>query len=453
MQFPSFFNFIYAITVRAKRRSFLHNVYSSIMTTFPASFLSFHRLSFFSPASAEQKSRNVSQFSANNAGAPTGGEVLKTKADRFYILDFVRLVAMVMMMQGHTLDALVSPEYLNVGAFPWNVWHFIRGLTAPTFLLISGAVQVFATKRDAEGRISNKMLFKRLSWAFLIIGIGYLLVFPANRIADLPFVTAEGWRTFFQVNILQLSGVTLIATTLLMYFTRSSRNFALISIGLALGILVVAPFAYQVDWFAYLPEGIAAYLSYSHGSLFAILPFSAYMFAGVGVGFLLSEIPQRERESRFPRIAFVLGALFLALGVAGTYSPLTLFPAHNYYLASPHFAFIRVGCVLVAMSALTYIYGFTRSFAEYYSRLGKKSLYIYVVHLVLLFGTPWFKGMAGGAAYRSMTVAEGAVMAAVVLAFSLVSAYIVDYFQRNSQAMRKGIRLSLMGVLLYALLI
>ena len=432
--------------------------------TFSAAYLPFRRLFFFSPASQEEAS---GQRSARASGAKLDGTKsgsAKTagtnargagapKTDRFYILDFVRLVAMVMMMQGHTLDALVSPEYLKVSEFPWSIWHFIRGLTAPTFLLIAGAVQIFATKRDAKGRISNKILFKRLWWALLLIGIGYLLVFPANRIADLPFVSAEGWRTFFQVNILQVSGVTLIATTLIMYFTRSARSFALISVGLALGILCAAPFAYQVDWFQYLPEGIAAYLSYSHGSLFALFPFSAYMFAGVGVGYLLSEIPSAERERRFPRISFVLGVAFLALGIAGTHSPLALFPEHNYYLASPHFAFIRIGCVFVAMSALTYFYSATRSFAEYYSRLGKKSLYIYVIHLVLLFGTPWFKGMAGGAAYRSMTIAEGAVMAAVVLAFSLVSAYILDYFQRNSQAMRKGIRLSLTGILLYALLI
>ena len=371
---------------------------------------------------------------------------------RFYILDLVRLVAMIMMMQGHTLDAMTSPEYLNVADFPWNIWHFLRGLTAPTFLLISGAVQVFATKRDEFGRISSSVLAKRLQWGGMLIGIAYLLVFPANRLMDLPFVSREGWQAFFQINILHVSGVTLIATIALMNLTRSNRVFAMVSLGIGIVILALSPLVNSIDWFAFLPEWLGAYFSFKHGSLFALFPFSAYMFLGVGVGAVLAEMPASKRERRFPPFAFATGALALAVGLIGTYSPVTFYPAHDYYLASPCFALIRIGCVMMFMGLLTYLYAYTRRFEEYYSRLGKKSLYIYTSHLILLFGTPWCSGIAR-AHYHAMTLLEGMIVAFGVVGFTLLTAYILDYFQRNSRPLRKGIRFSMAAILLYALLV
>ncbi len=389
----------------------------------------------------------VSSFGANAQTATA-----QPAKQRFYILDFVRLIAMIMMMQGHTMDAMVSTNYLNVAEFPWNIWHFLRGLTAPTFLMISGAVQIFATKRDATGRVPYKTIQKRLQWGILLIGMAYLLVFPANRLLDLPFVSNEGWRAFFQTNILHVSGVTLILSILLMSVTRSNRAFAGVSVGLGLLILAFSPIADSLDWFAVLPEWLGAYFTFKHGSLFTLLPFSAYMFLGIGIGYALSEMPARERERRFPPFAFVSGSIALIAGIIGTYSPLSLFPTHDYYLTSPCFALIRIGCVLVFMGILTYVYTTTRRFEEYYSRLGKKSLYIYTSHLILLFGTPWFGGIAR-AHYRSMTLLDGFIVALGVVGFTLLSAYILDYFQRNSHSLREGIRISLAAMLLYALLV
>lgn len=371
---------------------------------------------------------------------------------RFYILDFVRLAAMVMMMQGHTMDAMVSVEHLNVTEFPWNIWHFLRGLTAPTFLMISGAVQIFATKRDEFGRIPTAIIQKRVQWGVMLIGLAYLLVFPANRLLDLPFVSHQGWQAFFQTNILHVSGVTLIATIAVMALTRSNRSFALVSLILGGIILAFAPIADNINWFAFMPEWLGAYFTFKHGSLFALFPFSAYMFLGVGVGAALAEMPARERERRFPPFAFISGAIALTLGLIGTYSPVSFYPAHDYYLASPCFALIRIGCVLLLMGCLTYLYAVTRRFEEYYSRLGKKSLYIYTSHLILLFGTPWFGGIAR-AHYRSMSLADGFVIALGVVGFTLLTAYILDYFQRNSQPLREGIRISFAAMLLYALLV
>lgn len=371
---------------------------------------------------------------------------------RFYILDLVRLVAMVLMMQGHTLDALVAPQHLSIADFPWNIWHFMRGLTAPIFLMISGAVQVFANKRDESGSIGFNRYWKQVRWAITLMGIGYLLVFPANRLRDLPFVSAEGWKFFFQVNILQLSGLMLIGVMTVMFFTKSTKSFARITFAIGAALMMLSPFAYTINWFSFLPEVVAAYLSFAHGSLFCVFPFAAYMFFGVSIGTFLAKIPTDQREMLFPRYALRYGFIAVVLGLVGTYAPVSFYPTHDYYLASPNFVLIRMGCTLLLMGGLTYVYRFTKRFEEYYSRLGKKSLYIYTTHLVLLFGTPWFGGIARNH-YRALDLPTGMAIAIAVVAGTLLTAYMLDFHQRNSLSIRRGLHVSLTAMLLYALLV
>jgi uncharacterized membrane protein len=375
------------------------------------------------------------------------------RKDRFYILDLVRLVAMLLMMQGHTLDALISAQYMTIAEFPWNVWNFVRGLTAPTFLLISGAVQIFATKRDANGIIPMAVVWKRVRWGLMLIALGYLLVFPANRVFDLPFVPPEKWRLFFQANILHLSGVTLIAVIVLMRCTRTTRGFAVASTAIAVVITLFAPLSDRIQWFDCVPEFLGAYFSFKHGSLFVIFPFAAYMFAGVGVGAVLAELRPEERIRQFPRLVIPTGILLLSIGIIGTYVPFSFYPPHDYFLSSSHFVCIRLGCVLVLIGALTYFYTYTRQFEEYYARLGKKSLYIYVAHLIVLFGLPWFGGIARSGYYRSLSILEGVVVAFGVVSFTLISAYILDYYQRRSRFVWRGIVAVLVLSTMYALLV
>ncbi len=117
---------------------------------------------------------------------------------------------MLMMIQGHTIYALADPSAYDISLFPWNIWHFCRGLTAPVFLIVSGAVHVFANKRLAGGGLSRRTIKKRITIASVLIAIGYLLVFPAERVWDLFFIEAVYWQRFFCVNILQLFGISLL---------------------------------------------------------------------------------------------------------------------------------------------------------------------------------------------------------------------------------------------------
>ena len=68
------------------------------------------------------------------AARPSG-----SSAPRIQLLDFIRFMAMVLMVEGHTLEAFLRPQDIRMADFGWNAWVGLRGLTAPLFLMVSGA--------------------------------------------------------------------------------------------------------------------------------------------------------------------------------------------------------------------------------------------------------------------------------------------------------------------------
>ncbi|MFW5662812.1 MAG: heparan-alpha-glucosaminide N-acetyltransferase domain-containing protein, partial [Bacteroidota bacterium] len=112
----------------------------------------------------------------------------RLKSQRITALDLARFIAMLMMIQGHSLYAVASAQQLDTSIFPWNLWEFLRGFTAPVFLMVSGAVHVFANKREPDGYIAPARLNKRIKVSLIIMAVGYLMMFPADNIYHLPFI-------------------------------------------------------------------------------------------------------------------------------------------------------------------------------------------------------------------------------------------------------------------------
>jgi len=374
----------------------------------------------------------------------------RSSRPRVYVLDFIRLVAMLLMVHGHTLDAFVNPANMDFGTFHWQAWLHLRGLTAPMFLMISGAVSVLGIRYEPDGRIARSLLRRRLKTALVVIAIGYLMVFPANRIADLRWVSTDMWRVFLQVNILQLNGITLLLLTTLLAFTRSVRRYAAFSLGVGFLILLMSPFVYAVDWFRWLPESLAAYLSFSHGSLFPIFPTSAYMFLGVGLGALIMETEPERRVHVFRMACLTASAAIMLLGMAADYIPANLFPVHDIYKAGVAYNLLRVGFALLLFGMLAWIAEIFPRVAPFCAPMGKKSLYVYVGHLVVLYGTPWTPGITTSC-FRSLGLAQGVMFIPWVIGITFGAILLWDWIMNRSEAISSFVHASVVFVLAYAL--
>ncbi len=370
---------------------------------------------------------------------------------RFYVLDCVRLFAMLMMMQGHTIDALLSREFVAMDQFPWTTWQFIRGLTAPVFLLISGAVHVFATRRDLNGRVPRDLLQRRLRWALTLIGIGYMMTFPADDFIDVFWMPASGFFRFWQINILQLSGAALLMLMAAFMLTRDNRRLNALSLSLGFGIIAATPFVHAVDWFAHIPAFMANYLTHVNGSLFPVFPYAAYLFLGVSIGRFLQWLPAEGREERFGLSMLGAGLLIVAVALSMEHSAAALLPAHDHWHSGPTFMLERLGWSLVFIGAATGIYLLTRRLDKHYVTLGSKALHIYIAHLILLYGTPWYAGYAK-THYQQMTLWESLTAAVLVIGLCIGGVYIYEYWKRERRVLWSVVRYTATGALIYALI-
>lgn len=394
---------------------------------------------------------------------PTSALQSRTESSRLLALDMVKVVAMIFMMQGHALDSTVSNTELDITTFPWIFWHYFRGFTAPIFLTVSGILFALTIKRNQDqssknfGRIAPATAWKRIKWALILMAVGYLMVFPAGRLIDLPYVAQEGWKFFFQVNILHLNAVALTLATLLSLSTKSDVSLGRYSLIIALVISIATPFINAFDWFSALPEFFASFLSYKHGSIFPIFPFASYLFFGIGIGMLIKEQPKQERQGflagglwKPASLSFAFGAVLLVA------LPSSLFSGLDYLQSSPAVVFLREGFVLMMISAVAYSvtrYSAIAHKVEYWvSLFGRQSLVIYVVHLVLLYGTPWFPSV-GRIFAKQLGLGTGILLALGIIITTLGIVFTEDYIKRNATAINRAMRYSIALWLMYALMI
>lgn len=356
---------------------------------------------------------------------------------RLYALDLARFLAMVFMMQGHVLDALVSRTEMSVTEFPWNLWHLIRGYTAPVFLMVSGAVHAFATKRNSDGTVRNDVLAKRIRWAFTIVGIGYLITFPASRVWDLPFVPEQNWNNFLAVNILQLTGATMLLFVLVVASTKSVKQMGsrgLIAAVVMLAFTPIIQHAHQVEW---LPRWLGAYLTSGHGSIFPLFPFAAYLFVGLYVGSKLAAISNEQRDNVLLRNGWRYGAAIAGIGFV-LQEALRYAGVPGADLDGPMSVplFIsRVGVVLIVFSAAVLVLHHTWNMRRWYSLFGTKSLWIYIIHLLVLFGTPWTSSI-GRTHYHSVSTPVAILLAAAIIGLTLVCAWTFDWYSKQPWSAR-----------------
>lgn len=370
------------------------------------------------------------------------------------MLDAVKVFAMVMMMQGHTLDALARTDQLDITVFPWIIWFHIRGATAPIFLTVSGILFALTLRRTTTGTMDRDQAWKRVRWAGILMLIGYLLVFPASNVLDLPDVAPEGWRLFFQANILQLNAVALSLVTVIALVVRENRRAMHVFFALSAAVLFATPWINHVHWFSTVPEFLGAFLSYEHGSYFPVFPYAAYMLFGAGIGALLREYPRSERRvalrSMAWKSALVVGAAGLLCLVA---EPRTIpfYAELNLLQSFPSVVLLREAGVLlvIALFAGWEIRGErTRGLVEMW---GRQSLTIYVVHLLVLFGPPWITSI-GHWYPKALSLGLSAVLAVGVIVTTLGIVWYQEVLKTTRPDVYAKLRRAFLLLLTYAVL-
>ncbi len=368
-------------------------------------------------------------------------------------LDFARIFAMLMMIAGHTFFSLINPYSIDTNSFPWSWWEFARGATAPIFLTVSGIAQVFANKRDQFGKIPTTTISKRVKTSLILVAIGYLLMFPADKIYDIPFIPIQYLTGFLSVNILQLIGVTLLFVILLFTLTRSDKQLFVSSLSIGIALVVLTPLSQFINWFEIVPYAIANYIDYRGGSYFGIFPFSAYVFLGIAFGTVLKKIPSEQRIDFIIKKSLIAIPIFVILG----YSIHIFEYPYIKDLFSPYRA--SLGMIFYRYSIVAFVFVVTgiitkklTDFHHYFTFFGQKALYVYIVHIFILYGTAVTPGLITFFG-ETTSIALAIANIPIVIIGTILLTKILHKLVEDSKRFSAAYKFSITAYLIYVLFI
>ena len=317
---------------------------------------------------------------------------MTTRPGRVPFIDLARSIAVVAMIQGHTLAVLLRPEYqINV---IFGLWLYLRGLTSCGFLMLAGFSFAVATDRHwADYLTMTPRLRKRLVRFGAYLLLGYAMRIPVRPLTDISRTTAAQWQAFGAVDILQLVGVTLALLQGMVWLAGTRRRLAVTSLAATGAVVLLTPAVWAVDWTSTLPLFVASYFSIATGSLFPLFPWAAYILFGAALGTWFVIARQREGAFDASRPFFLAGGAMLAAGLVLSKVPFEPLGPTQFWTTSPNLFLAKGGAVLVLLSAAIRS---TRSWTDtprMATVLSRESLTIYYVHLAILYGSIWNQGM------------------------------------------------------------
>lgn len=317
--------------------------------------------------------------------------------NRLVLLDILRAIGVMLMIQGHTLDAVLSPLYKNGSAFMFQLWTFFRGLTAPFFFFSAGLAFVVATVKYTNGNlsVSKKTRFRRVKRIITLLLLGYGLHFPLELLYDPSSVPAENLKIFFFVDALHVISLSLLVILVISIFAKNTETLFRSYVVVAVLSLAIAPIIEPIKWENFLNPFFYSYLTFRSGSFFTFFPFSAYLFAGASFGAASIVMPVETRAraltTNFMKASFVSLALFLL------FFPVQLkfvSPYVDYWRALPAVNLLRFSIVGFVAGCVGYLSLRVRRFPKILPAIGKSSLTVYVVHLMIVYGSPINLGLA-----------------------------------------------------------
>lgn len=336
---------------------------------------------------------------------------------RIPALDAARALAVVAMVVGHTLDALLS---LSARGEPLAVAYWkARGLTAPIFLMAAGWAVTVAILRS--GKRGLAVPAGRAPRVLLLLFLAYVLRWPGWGTALLRAGDPEVWAHLLAFDALHAIAVSIFCAALVHALPWTLREktgaLALLAVlSVALGMGGSAPLALAPSSLPRSPVGMALAQAMGGTSPFALVPWSAYFFVGAMVGIVAGPLSGRT--------ALALGAsgavMVLAAGAGASALP----------AGHPTLFVFRAGAVLLLFAALAAV---PRRLAARLAPLGRASLGVYALHVPVVYGWSTHQGLyqqVGPALepWRALLVALG------VLAGSLAAHHAIAAVLRVGRA-------------------
>jgi len=304
---------------------------------------------------------------------------------RLAYIDWMRGLAILIMIQAHTLDSWTRVADRQTLAY--GISAILAGFAAPMFLFLAGvsvALGASARQRRTGDMAKAAASVRRRGWE--IFGLAFVFRFQAYLLN--PRAMLQG---LFKVDILNIMGPSIVAAAALWQAGRShARRLATFASAALVMALLTPPVraTHAVDW---LPDVIEWYVHPGAGmSNFTFFPWAGFVFAGGFVGVLLDRRP--SNEARFHLLLLAGSLAFTAAAYAASYAP-PLYANSRWWTTAPSFFLFRTG-IIAAVLPLVYFYerrprrgkAATLPPNSPMAVFGRSSLFVYWVHTEMAYG-------------------------------------------------------------------
>lgn len=307
------------------------------------------------------------------------GKVQKSTG-RLAFIDWVRGLAAVIMLQGHTFHSFTRTDLRDKG--PYMLSQFVGGLPPAIFLFLTGIT--FAFLMDSQER-QNASAPRKL-WAALKRSRYLFMLAFLFRIQLYVFgYPTSPFNEIARVDILNCMGMAMLVFAPMAVFTTRER----IRLCTVLGVFVagLAPVMTQINTNA-VPWVIRAYF-FPDFNYFGFFPWASFLAFGMVVGSVLRVVKPEDMQ----RTMLWMMAIGVAIATAAhqlSNLPYSIYPKVDFWLDSPGLIAIKLGIVLCLM-AMAYLWVNLGSAQRWslFRQLGTTSLLVYWVHIELVYGR-WF---------------------------------------------------------------
>jgi uncharacterized membrane protein len=301
---------------------------------------------------------------------------------RAYI-DLARGVAVLLMIEAHTMDAWTRASDRQTLAF--RNATILGGFAAPLFLFLAGLALVLAAERAAE------KTGKRAAAVDAICRRGLEIFILAFLFRLQAFIISPGGPlvSLFRVDILNIMGPAIVLAGILWALGRTTAARAALFALVACAIALATPIVRSAAWVNGAPIWAQWYLRPTADyTIFTLLPWTGFVFAGSAVGVLIAAAHDWRSERRLQVLLAFAGAALIGVGLLTAARP-TIYRASSFWTSSPTWFAIRAGVLLLALSVM-YLIGALAAYANLRLKplelLGRHSLFVYWIHIELVYG-------------------------------------------------------------------
>lgn len=296
-------------------------------------------------------------------------------------LDWMRGLAVVVMIWAHTLDAWTVTAEKTSYRYWWVM--LISGMAAPMFLFLAGvSVSLASGSKLRRGLAPWDAAWPMVRRGFWIWALA--LLFRVQAFVLSPGATLYG---ILKVDILNIMGPAIILAAAVWGLTSrfAARMAALVGVAMAFGF--ATPLIRASTGLAALPDPIEWYFRpWAGRTTFTLFPWAGFVLAGAAVGLVVDRVRTDGVERRMNVWFAVAGVAIAAVGVGASWLP-SPYPVSQFWTSSPSFFFIRIGVLIFGIS-LAYLWSLRPTAARFspLRQFGQTSLFIYWIHVEMVYG-------------------------------------------------------------------